>query len=183
MSDKDRPVPTPRYRRVLANSAETAGEMGHSYVGVEHLFLAIIRDRDAVPTQALAKLVDLDQVEAGLLEVMASSGYAGQAPAGAVWFPRSELRERLAALETSPGARYGFNVAGDQAWIIAGELPRGVHDQGAAAAEADRLGDGLDQAVAEDLQGGRVPRVVVQGQDRPGGQGELLAELTGQLAG
>jgi hypothetical protein len=58
-----------------------------------------------------------------------------------------------------------------------------VHDQGAAAAEADRLGDGLDQAVAEDLQGGRVPRVVVQGQDRPGGQGELLDELAGQLAG
>src|SRR6202041_3363675 len=47
----------------------------------------------------------------------------------------------------------------------------------------DRLGDGLDAAVAEDLQGGRVTRVVVQGQDGPGGQGELLAELARQLAG
>ena len=56
-----------------------------------------------------------------------------------------------------------------------------MHDQGAAAAEPDRLGDGLGHAVAEDLQRGRVTRVVVQGQDRPGGQGELLAELAGQL--
>ena len=81
MSDEERPVPTPRYRRVVENSPEVAREMGHSYVGVEHLFLAIIRDRAAVPAQALARLIDLDQVEAGLLEVMASPSYAGQGPA------------------------------------------------------------------------------------------------------
>ena len=121
MSDEDRPAPTPRYNQVLMNSVGVAREMGHSYVGVEHLFLAIIRDRAAVPTQALAKLVDLDQVEAGLLEVMASYGDAGQAPANAVWFPRSELPERLAALPPDP--RYGWNVAGDQAWIAVHESP------------------------------------------------------------
>ena len=54
MSDEDGPAPTPRYRRMLENSVGVAREMGNSYVGVEHLFLAIIRDRDAVPTQALA---------------------------------------------------------------------------------------------------------------------------------
>jgi hypothetical protein len=71
---------TPRYRKVVDGAAELAREMGHSYVGVEHLFLAIIRDRGAVPTQALGKLADLDRVEAGLLEVMASASYRGQAP-------------------------------------------------------------------------------------------------------
>jgi ATP-dependent Clp protease ATP-binding subunit ClpA len=80
MSDEDRPAPTPRYNQVLKNSVRVAQEMGHSHLGVEHLFLAIIRDRAAVPTQALARLVDLDQVEAGLLEVMASPSYRGQAP-------------------------------------------------------------------------------------------------------
>ena len=78
MSDEDRPVPTPRYHKVLDGSAEVAREMGHSYVGVEHLFLAIIRDRAAVPSQVLASLVDLDRVAASLLEVMASPGYAGR---------------------------------------------------------------------------------------------------------
>ncbi|HLK73862.1 MAG TPA: Clp protease N-terminal domain-containing protein [Streptosporangiaceae bacterium] len=113
------PASTPRYRRVVGGSTAVAQEMGHPYVGVEHLFLAIIRDRDAVPTQALAELVDLDRVEAGLLEVMASSGYAGQAPPGAIWFPRGELEERLAAMP--PDARFGWNVAGDQAWIAVDE--------------------------------------------------------------
>jgi len=120
MSDEDRPGPTPRYNRMLKNSVGLAQEMGHSYVGVEHLFLAIIRDRAAVPTQALGQLVGLDRVEAGLLEAMASSGYAGQAPPNAVWFPRGELPARLAALP--PDARHGWNVAGDQAWIAADEL-------------------------------------------------------------
>ncbi len=50
--------------------------MGHDYVGVEHLFLAIIHDRDAVPTQTLAHLVDLDEVEARLRDLMSSSLYA-----------------------------------------------------------------------------------------------------------
>lgn len=45
MSDADGPDPTPRYRRVLENSAEVARGMGHSYVGVEHLFLAIFRQK------------------------------------------------------------------------------------------------------------------------------------------
>jgi hypothetical protein len=51
--------------------------MQHSYVGVEHLFLAIIRDRQAVPTQSLARQIDLAEVEARLLEFMDSPGYNG----------------------------------------------------------------------------------------------------------
>ena len=50
--------------------------MRHDYAGVEHLFLAIIRDRDAAPTQVLAHVVDLDEVEARLLELMNSPSYA-----------------------------------------------------------------------------------------------------------
>jgi ATP-dependent Clp protease ATP-binding subunit ClpA len=78
MSNDDQPFPTPRYSRVLDVSAEIAQEMRHSYVGVEHLFLAIIRDRAAVPTRTLARIADLDRVEASLREVMASESYAGK---------------------------------------------------------------------------------------------------------
>src|SRR5712691_5810405 len=84
MSDDASPAPTPRYSQVLSDSTGVAREMGHSYVGVEHLFLAMIRDRAAVPTQVLARAVDLDRVEASLLDVMASPGYHGEPPAGAV---------------------------------------------------------------------------------------------------
>jgi len=49
--------------------------MSHGYVGVEHLFLAIIRDRHAVPTQILATIADPDAVESALLGLMNSDGY------------------------------------------------------------------------------------------------------------
>jgi ATP-dependent Clp protease ATP-binding subunit ClpC len=128
MSDDQTPTPTPRYRRVLEASAELARASGHSHVGVEHLFLAIILDRKAVPTQVLARITDLDGVEASLREVMASDAYAGKPPEGAVWFPLSELPDLLSALPSCvpPGVEYGFNVVRDRAWII-------VHEPGNTA--------------------------------------------------
>ena len=80
METEESPVPTPRYSKVVKGSVQVASEMGHSYVGVEHLFLAVIRERAAVPTQVLAGLIDLDQVEAALLGEMGSAGYRGQTP-------------------------------------------------------------------------------------------------------
>jgi ATP-dependent Clp protease ATP-binding subunit ClpA len=82
MSEDDQPSPTPRYQRVLKSSAGIAREMGHSYIGVEHLFLAIIRDEHTVPTQVLSHLTDLTQVETSLRETMASPGYHGAPPPG-----------------------------------------------------------------------------------------------------
>lgn len=71
----NQPVPTPRYAAIVAAASNIAREWGHQYVGAEHLFMAIIRDRGALPTQVLAQLVDLDQVEAELRAVMDSDGY------------------------------------------------------------------------------------------------------------
>lgn len=79
------PVPTPRYRQIVATASEIAIEGGHQHVGAEHLFLAIIGDRHAVPTQVLAQLADLDQVEAELRAVMASDGY--QTPSRRIVMP------------------------------------------------------------------------------------------------
>lgn len=123
MSDDSTLSPTPRYNHVLDASMAVAREMGHSHVGVEHLFLAIIGDRAAVPTQVLARISDLDEVQARLRELMASPGYAGEPPPGAVWFPLSELPDLLRVVPRciAPGTRYGFNVVEDQAWIIVNE--------------------------------------------------------------
>jgi ATP-dependent Clp protease ATP-binding subunit ClpA len=75
MASMTAPVPTPRYQRLVATASEIATEWGHQYVGAEHLFLAIIGDRDAVPTQVLARLTDPDRVEAELRTLMESDGY------------------------------------------------------------------------------------------------------------
>jgi hypothetical protein len=54
--------------------------MEHSHVGVEHLFLAIIRDMYAVPTQVLGSIVSLGEVESRLLDVMGSASYETSSP-------------------------------------------------------------------------------------------------------
>lgn len=75
MAHTTEPVPTPRYHRIVAAASNIASDQGHQYVGVEHLFLAIIGDRSAMATQVLARLVDLDQAEAELRAVMESDSY------------------------------------------------------------------------------------------------------------
>jgi ATP-dependent Clp protease ATP-binding subunit ClpA len=68
-------VPTPRFHQILGAASEIARSMGNSYLGVEHLFLAILRDPDAVPTQALAEVADTGEAERHLLTIMGSASY------------------------------------------------------------------------------------------------------------
>jgi ATP-dependent Clp protease ATP-binding subunit ClpC len=75
MASMTEPVPTPRYQRLVAAASEIATDWGHQYVGAEHLFLAIIGDRHAVPTQVLSRLTDLDRVEVELQALMESDAY------------------------------------------------------------------------------------------------------------
>jgi ATP-dependent Clp protease ATP-binding subunit ClpA len=75
------PVPTPRCQDSLNAAADLARQMGHSHLGVEHLFLAIIRDPDAIPTGQLAAVTDIAVVEDKILAVMNSELYYTTAPA------------------------------------------------------------------------------------------------------
>ena len=48
---------TPRARRILAASAEEAEYAGAAdYIGVEHIFLAILREGESLPAQVVARL-------------------------------------------------------------------------------------------------------------------------------
>ncbi len=80
-SQNPQPSPTPRYKNTVIAASETAREMGHSHVGVEHLFLAIIRDPDAIPTGQISGLMDVSQIESNLLALMNSAEYYSTAPA------------------------------------------------------------------------------------------------------
>ena len=178
MSDDETPTPTPRYRQVLDASAELARELGHSYIGVEHLFLAIVRDQAAVPIQVLARITDLDRVEASVREEMASPGYTGE-PAGGICQPvRGTVRWLLLSGgffllgRVDPGCAWQFR----RGWRFAGEafgvgVVGGVQDLGAA---------GLDGCGASVVDVGGVQAepavavlVVVPGEEvlavRPGG--------------
>lgn len=57
---------TPRLKRILAAGAEQAAARGHDFVGVEHVFLAMLADGDSVPVQLLGRHLDLDAFRAEL---------------------------------------------------------------------------------------------------------------------
>jgi ATP-dependent Clp protease ATP-binding subunit ClpA len=65
------PALTPRAARTLALAREEAEQLGRERVGTEHLFLALLQQRDAPPVTVLQKLgVDVDAVREALLALV-----------------------------------------------------------------------------------------------------------------
>ncbi|MSO79378.1 MAG: ATP-dependent Clp protease ATP-binding subunit [Acidimicrobiia bacterium] len=76
---------TPRAKKVLELSLREALQLGHNYIGTEHILLGLIREGEGVAAQVLVKLgADLSRVRQQVIQLL--SGYAGAkgegAPAG-----------------------------------------------------------------------------------------------------
>lgn len=72
---------TPRGRKVLELTFHEAQQLGHSYIGTEHLLLGIVRQGDGVAVQVLVKLgVDLGYVRKAVLQALADRGAALYVP-------------------------------------------------------------------------------------------------------
>lgn len=78
MSSPDELKSTPRYNRIVAASRQIAWDLGHTYVGVEHLFLAIVQDPDAVPTDVLSRFVPPEKVGAAVHDLITSEGWGSR---------------------------------------------------------------------------------------------------------
>ena len=79
---------TPRAKKVLELSLREALQLGHNYIGTEHILLGLIREGEGVAAQVLVKLgADLSRVRQQVIQLL--SGYQGPsgksegAPAGA----------------------------------------------------------------------------------------------------
>ncbi|HEX7355566.1 MAG TPA: ATP-dependent Clp protease ATP-binding subunit [Mycobacteriales bacterium] len=75
---------TPRAKKVLELSLREALQLGHNYIGTEHILLGLIREGEGVAAQVLVKLgADLNRVRQQVIQLL--SGYQGKegAPAGA----------------------------------------------------------------------------------------------------
>jgi ATP-dependent Clp protease ATP-binding subunit ClpA len=68
------PRPTPRYQAILAAASRRAMDLGHNYVGTEHLLLAL-DDTHAVATQVLERFAPCIEITSALQGVMASESY------------------------------------------------------------------------------------------------------------
>ncbi|ATE52165.1 ATP-dependent Clp protease ATP-binding subunit [Actinosynnema pretiosum] len=67
---------TPRAKKVLELSLREALQLGHNYIGTEHILLGLIREGEGVAAQVLVKLgADLNRVRQQVLQLL--SGYSG----------------------------------------------------------------------------------------------------------
>src|SRR6187551_1609580 len=76
---------TPRAKKVLELSLREALQLGHNYIGTEHILLGLIREGEGVAAQVLQKLgADLNRVRQQVIQLL--SGYSGgkgeQTPGG-----------------------------------------------------------------------------------------------------
>src|SRR5580693_9084411 len=71
---------TPRAKKVLELSLREALQLGHNYIGTEHILLGLIREGDGVAAQVLVKLgADLNRVRQQVIQLL--HGYQGKEPA------------------------------------------------------------------------------------------------------
>ncbi|TLM76300.1 MAG: ATP-dependent Clp protease ATP-binding subunit, partial [Actinobacteria bacterium] len=72
---------TPRAKKVLELSLREALQLGHNYIGTEHILLGLIREGEGVAAQVLLNLgADLEKVRAAVIQLL--SGHYGRQTEG-----------------------------------------------------------------------------------------------------
>jgi ATP-dependent Clp protease ATP-binding subunit ClpC len=85
---------TPRAKKVLELSLREALQLGHNYIGTEHILLGLIHEGDGVAAQVLVGLgVELDRTRQLVTQIL--TGGHREETASAV---AEDLRDRLAAM-------------------------------------------------------------------------------------
>ena len=74
---------TPRAKRVLELSLREALQLGHNYIGTEHILLGLIREGEGVAAQVLVKLgADLARVREQVVHLLATLGEVSSSASG-----------------------------------------------------------------------------------------------------
>ena len=95
---------TPRAKKALELSLREALQLGHNYIGTEHILLALLREGEGVAAQVLVKLgADLNRVRQQVIQLQ--HGYPGTEPASAAAGQQergsaADLLSRLDAIES-----------------------------------------------------------------------------------
>ena len=86
---------TPRAKKVLELSLREALQLGHNYIGTEHILLGLIREGDGVAAQVLVSLgCDLNRARQQVIQLL--HGYPGKQPT--LLTIGEELGDRLASM-------------------------------------------------------------------------------------
>jgi ATP-dependent Clp protease ATP-binding subunit ClpC len=149
------PIPfTPRSKKVLELSLREALQLGHKYIGTEHILLGLIREGDGVAAQVLVTLgADLNRVRQQVIQLLqgrqgkvvtsAGSRLGERARAGLPddFYPRiGALDRRLAAVERWTGMRPDLEDLDQEIAQVRQEKEAALdrQDSGASAALGER---------------------------------------------
>jgi ATP-dependent Clp protease ATP-binding subunit ClpC len=105
---------TPRAKKVLELSLRESNQLGHEYIGTEHILLGLLREGEGVAAQVLVKMgTDLNRVRQQVIELL--HGHSGERPpsgrrvrarsGGDILDLLDALDQRLEAIERWVGMR------------------------------------------------------------------------------
>ena len=173
---------SPRAEEALRLSQEAAGELGHGYVGTEHLLLGLIREEEGVAHTVLTEAGLTDDMIVEIIKRSVGAGLPGGNPAQGLT-PRAK---RVVELAMEDYMRGGYNYVGTE-HLLAGILREGnnmaVRILRTAGVDARQLYTALMQKLNE------TPRSQAAGSGRSGaapakednGKNKTLKEFTRDL--
>jgi hypothetical protein len=93
---------TPRAKKVLELSLREAQQLGHDYIGTEHILLGLVREGDGVAAQVLVKRgADLNRVRQQVIQLLA--GRAAEEPGPGARIGMEMVEQQLTAMEQRGG--------------------------------------------------------------------------------
>ena len=108
---------TDRARASVARAREEALELGHNYVGTEHLLLGVLADPAAISVRVLAELgIPADQLRQAVIEAAVPRPPEGAVPADLPFTPRAR---RALDLTRGEALRLGHNYIGTEHLLLA----------------------------------------------------------------
>ncbi|MFQ5505802.1 MAG: Clp protease N-terminal domain-containing protein, partial [Planctomycetota bacterium] len=93
---------TPRAKKVLELAMEEASQLGHNYIGTEHLLLGLIKENEGIAAQVLLNLrVKLEDVRNQVLEFLgADTAGADELESGGMTSGTAGAKSKTPALDT-----------------------------------------------------------------------------------
>ena len=111
---------TPRAEEALRLSQEAAGDLGHGYVGTEHLLLGLIREEEGIAHTVLTEAGLTDELIEEIIKKSVGAGLPGGNPAQGLT-PRAK---RVVEIAMEDSIRGGYNYVGTE-HLLAGILREG----------------------------------------------------------
>ena len=172
---------TPRAEEALRLSQEAAGELGHGYVGTEHLLLGLIREEEGLAHEVLTEAGLTDDMIVEIIKRSVGAGLPGSNPAQGLT-PRAK---RVVEIAMEDSVRGGYNYIGTE-HLLAGILREGnnmaVRILRTAGVDARHLYTALMQKLNETPRGqASQAKAAAAASKEDSGKNKTLKEFTRDL--